>query len=204
MTNKKLIEFECDADVAVKGHDDGQEYKYDEKDKKALKALIAEQRAVGARVSANIKSSDYVWDSDGKLVGIYWNNQNLQGEISFADLPNLRTISCWGNQLTALDVSGNSALTALSCGDNPLVGTLDVRKNKALSELSCSNIQAEALLAGSTALQSLSCENNPNLKVLDISNTLLRGQVGLNGDDSLISVDISGAAFLESFVYNRH
>ncbi|MDR3235754.1 MAG: hypothetical protein LBT48_03390, partial [Prevotellaceae bacterium] len=43
---------------------------------------------------------------------------------------------CSDNQLTALDVSKNTALRVLRCGGNELP-TLDVSKNAALIELEC-------------------------------------------------------------------
>jgi Leucine-rich repeat (LRR) protein len=75
--------------------------------------------------------------------------------------------------LTALDVSGCTALTTLYCGGN-LLSTLDVSKNTALTYLSCSGNQLSALdVSKNTALTTLYCTGNP-LSTLDVSkNTAL-------------------------------
>ncbi|MCH5174927.1 MAG: hypothetical protein J1F40_03480, partial [Prevotellaceae bacterium] len=53
-------------------------------------------------------------------------------------------LSCAENQLTALDVSKNTALTDLYCSDNQLTA-LDVSKNTALTYLECYNNQIKGI-----------------------------------------------------------
>ena len=62
---------------------------------------------------------------------------SLQGIEFFTALTDL---SCFGNQLTSLDVSQNTALEDLYCSSNQLT-SLDVSKNTALTSLSCYNNQ---------------------------------------------------------------
>ena len=96
---------------------------------------------------------------------------NLKGIEYFTSLNILR---CTDNQLTALDVSENTALTKLNCCFNKLT-SLDVSKNTALTELNCSINELTSLdVSKNTALISLSCVCN-QLTSLDVSkNTALQ------------------------------
>ena len=85
----------------------------------------------------------------------------------------LSSLYCSQNQLTALDVSKNTALTTLTCYNNQLKA-LDVSKNTALVILECYNNQLTALdVSKNTAFTELYCDNN-QLTALDVSqNTAL-------------------------------
>ena len=80
----------------------------------------------------------------------------------------LEILYCYNNQLTALDVSKNTALEILYCYNNQLTA-LDVSKNTDLTQLWCWNNQLTALdVSKNTALRSLRCNNN-QLTALDVS-----------------------------------
>ena len=82
---------------------------------------------------------------------------SLQGVEYF---PALTKLECYGNQLTTLDLSGNTALAELDCGYNQLT-SLDVSKNTALTNLDCSDNQITSLnTSKNTALIKLSCGSN--------------------------------------------
>ena len=101
----------------------------------------------------------------------------------------LKSLKCFNNQLTSLDVSKNTALTYLDCGRNQLT-TLDVSKNTALTYLDCRNNQLTSLdVSKNTALTYLECYNN-QLTALDVSkNTAL---TYLDCDwNQLTSLDVS-------------
>ena len=69
-------------------------------------------------------------------------------------------LDCSGNQLTALDVSKNSALIILECEQNRLTA-LDVSKNSALTNLECYYNQLKALdVSKNSALKWLNCTGN--------------------------------------------
>jgi hypothetical protein len=53
---------------------------------------------------------------------------------------NVTKVGCYGNELTGLDVSNNTALASLSCGVNQLT-SFDISKNIAMESLSCSDNQ---------------------------------------------------------------
>lgn len=100
----------------------------------------------------------------------------LYNQLTALDLSRntaLTELRCDYNQLPSLDVSRNTALTALYCNNNQLT-TLDVSANTALTFLKCvSNQLTELDVSRNTALTELSCSGNP-LTTLDISmNTAL-------------------------------
>ena len=124
----------------------------------------------------------------GGKVTIYLKSQTvtIRGDVTFLDCFNnqltaldvskntaLRELECCSNQLTALDVSQNTALTSIDCYCNHLT-TLDVSKNTVLTKLDCHNNQLTALdVSKNTALTSLGCAYN-QLTTLDVSkNTAL-------------------------------
>ena len=111
---------------------------------------------------------------------------NLKGIEYFTSLNILR---CTDNQLTALDVSENTALTKLNCCFNKLTA-LDVSKNTALTILECNANRLTALdVSKNTALTELNCSIN-ELTSLDVSkNTALT--ILYCNDNQLTSLDVS-------------
>lgn len=91
---------------------------------------------------------------------------SLQGIEYFTDL---EILECSYNQLTALDVSKNTALQQLHCFENQLA-SLTVNNNDQLKALYCSNNQLTALdISKSTGLTVLNCSHNQLIE-LDVSN----------------------------------
>ena len=122
-------------------------------------------------------------------------NRGIKDLTGIELFPNLKTLECYNNQLTNLDVSknvglvrlvcynnklqeldvrNNTKLTHLDCDDNPL-GTLDVSKNTELEFLLCHNTSLEALdVSSNVKLRDLICSGNA-LTTLDVSkNTALQ------------------------------
>jgi hypothetical protein len=100
-----------------------------------------------------------------KLNVSYKSIKSLKGIEFFTALTYL---SCYGNQLTSLDVSKNIALTELICGNNQLT-SLDLSKNTALTKLDCYGNQLASLdLSNNIALTELICASN-QLTSLDLS-----------------------------------
>ena len=139
---------------------------------------------------------------------------SLQGIAYFESLT---TLDCYDNQLTALDISQNTALEAMECGTNHLT-SLDVSKNTALTLLGCYDNQLTKLdVSKNTALEGLYCYEN-RLESLDVSkNTALttlwchtNQLTSLNVSDctalrwlesyrnQLTSLDVSGCTDLEN------
>ena len=101
----------------------------------------------------------------------------------------LTELDCRYNKLTALDVSKNTALTILECNANRLTA-LDVSKNTALLYLICVVNQLTSLdVSKNTALTDLNCSNN-ELTALDVSkNTALT--VLRSNHNQLTTLDVS-------------
>ena len=110
----------------------------------------------------------------------------------------LQTLKCYSNQLTSLDISGNTALKSLDCAKNQLAA-LDVSQNTALESLDCADNQLTTLdVSRNTALKSLDCAKN-QLTTLDVSqNTALES---FNcADNQVTSLDISQNTALEYLI----
>ena len=114
----------------------------------------------------------------------------------------LTTLDCTNNQLTALDVSKNTALTTLDCSVNQLT-TLDVSKNTALTTLSCFNNQLTTLdVSKNTALTRLSCPYN-QLAALDVSQNIALTELYCS-NNQLTALDLSqNIALTELHCYNN-
>ena len=92
-----------------------------EQDVAVLQKIIATQSGKNTTISENLNDSkQYTWEN-GRLVGINWSDEDnidtggrgMTGAISFAGLSALKQLNCSGNSITALDVSGNTALETL-------------------------------------------------------------------------------------------
>jgi len=111
---------------------------------------------------------------------------------------NLTRIEVNSNHLTALDVSGLTALGYLNCNSNRLT-SLDLSGSTAMSYFSCTGNRLTSLdLSGLTALQQVYCSSN-RLTSLDVSG--LTGLVTLNcSGNRLTSLDVSGLTALTHLV----
>ncbi|WP_264531898.1 T9SS type A sorting domain-containing protein [Flavobacterium sp. N502540] len=127
---------------------------------------------------------------------------------------NLTYLDGYGNALETLDLTSNTALKFLRCGQNYTknfttlnlsqninltdldvshirnLTTLDLRKNTALRQLKCNNTQLTSLnLSMNTALEGLFVNNN-KLSTLDISNNTLL-QTLICDSNQITALDIS-------------
>ena len=94
-----------------------------------------------------------VWGID-----VSFNNiADLKGIEHFTKI---RSLVCYGNLLTSLDISQNTALWSLLCTGNQLT-SLDLSKNTELSKLECTgNLLTSLDFSKNTALTQLFCSNN--------------------------------------------
>ena len=118
----------------------------------------------------NYVKSNFDTDSDGYLTDaeiaaitkINVSGKGISDLTGIEYFTALTELSCYGNSLTALDITKNIALQWLDCSDNQLT-TLDLSKNTNLLKLYC----------GKNNLTTLDVEANRNLTVLDChSNSL--------------------------------
>ena len=109
---------------------------------------------------------------------------------------------CSKNQLTALDVSQNTALTSLCCSNNQLKA-LDVSQNTALTYLYCDENQLTALdVSQNTALTTLFCSTN-QLTALDVSQNTALTYLYCD-ENQLTALEVSqNTALTTLFCYNN-
>jgi hypothetical protein len=113
----------------------------------------------------------------------------------------LTQLHCGNNQLTNLDVSQNTALTKLWCYSNQLT-SLDVSQNKALTFLECAGNQLTSLdVSQNDALTYLRCSGN-QLTILDLrngNNTNFYGGnengIQANSNSSLACISVDNAVW---------
>ena len=123
------------------------------------------------------------------VAGSYDNPGTLTSLRGIEYFESLEELFCLYNQLTAMDVSRNTALTELRCDYNQLT-SLDVSRNTALTELRCDYNQLTSLdVSRNTALTYLDCNNN-QLTELDVSRNTALTELDCSGNP-LTTLDIS-------------
>lgn len=96
------------------------------------------------------------------------NSMSISDLTGIEDFSSLATLFCGDNQLTALDVTQNTALINLYCHQNQ-IASLDVSNQPALKVLFCGENQLSSLdVTQNTALEQLTCHVN-QLTALDIT-----------------------------------
>lgn len=122
----------------------------------------------------------------------------------------LRKLSVGGQNLTALDLSENRALTELVCDNNPLK-SLSVSECRMLKRLYCQNTGLESIgLSGCQSLEelflfgsrltSLDISELSALKTLDCRSNRLSGELDLSGCKALTQVSCKGNTGLERII----
>ena len=152
-----------------------------------------------------LEKREYITDAKKITLGDVKNIKEL--DVSVCELTSLAgieyfsaldTLSCYGNQLTSLNVSNSVALKKLSCSSNQLA-TLDVSGCTALTYLDCIYNQLTTLdVSKNTMLKNLGCFNN-QLTSLDISGCT-RLTYLVCSSNQLTSLDISSNTSLEVFI----
>ena len=147
--------------------------------------LVSPWSGVNTNGDTEIQVSEataYTYNINVGLSGI----SDLTGIEAFV---NLTEFSCYGNQLTNIDLSQNTALTDLNCQDNQLT-SLDLSQNSVLNILYCDNNLLTSLnLNGATALGAVWADNN-QLTSLDLSTNVSLEVLELNLN-KLYSLDVS-------------
>lgn len=94
------------------------------------------------------------------VTNIEVNSKNIESLKGIEHFTALKSLSCYYNKLTGLDVSKNTALTNLSCSNNSL-RTIDLSGNTALNYLHCQNNQLTTLnVSACKKLSGLECYCN--------------------------------------------
>ncbi|MDC0230850.1 hypothetical protein OAK19_02705 [Aureispira] len=147
--------------------------------------LISPWSGVNTNGDSEIQVSEATAYTFNLNVGMM-NISDLTGIEAFI---NLTELSCYGNQLTNINLSQNTALTYLNCEDNQLT-SLDLSQNAALEILNCENNQLTSLnLNGAIALGAVWGDYNL-LTSLDLSTNINLELLLLVGNQ-LASLDVS-------------
>lgn len=167
--------------------------KKSENDVKVLTELIKHQKELGARVSEDLDSKEYVWekasenDTETRLVKVDWYYGGLKEDVSFEGLPELKCLYIGSSELTSLDLSKNTLLETLNCWECSELTSLD--------------------LSGNTLLETLNCSYCPKLTSMNLSKNTLLKRLNLSNSDlvdsdtcycSLTSLDMSKNTLLTS------
>jgi hypothetical protein len=120
-----------------------------------------------------------------------WCEHNQLTSLDVSQNTALINLGCGNNyKLTSLDVSKNTALTSLYCGNNYKLTSLDVSKNTALTYLLCYENRLTSLdVSKNTALTELHCDHN-QLTSLDVSKNTALTYLYCH-DNPLTSLDVS-------------
>lgn len=112
-------------------------------------------------------------------------------------------LDCSLNNLTSLDVSGNSSLTELYCNNNNRLSSLDLSGFTALTVLNCSGCDLSVLnLSRCTRLVDLKCHNN-DLVSLDLSRCGALTYLDVDNND-LVSLDLTGNRTLKGLICDNN
>jgi len=165
-------------------------------DVSALTEIIKKQKALGAKISEDLDNEEqYGWGDNGRLEWIYWAGYGLSGNLSFSSFADLWYLNVSRNQLTGIDVSGNTALGFLVCMGSQLK-KLDVSRNTALGTLNCDDNQLTALdISNNIGLTYLDCRNNQLASLTVGKNSALK--ILSCEKNQLTTLDVSGNASLE-------
>lgn len=134
-----------------------------------FKSYLVNNTAINTNGDTEIQCSEAIAFTGG----IICPNSNISDLTGIEAFINIRVLNCSGNQLTGLNVSGNTSLVNLICGSNSL-SVLDVSTNTLLRFLNCRDNQLTNLnVASNTILEQLNCQLN-QLERLNVSmNTVL-------------------------------
>ncbi len=146
--------------------------------------------------------SNYDQNGDGKLsqyeidsvTEMDCSNHSFTSLKGIEFFTGLTSLNCGRNQLTALDVSQNTALIYLFCHNNQLT-SLDVSGCTALIELNCDWNQLTTLdVSQNTSLIRLDCSHN-HLTALDLGQNTSMDNLHVH-NNQLTTLDVSGCAAL--------
>ncbi len=120
---------------------------------------------------------------------------NALSEIDLSKNTALKRLNCSYNKLLSLDVNGNKELTSLVCSYNQLTN-LDLCSNVKLQYIQCDNNQITELdLRNNTALATLSCTDN-RLTALDLNSNMALDSLYCN-NNQLVTLDLSANLFID-------
>jgi len=175
--------------------DDGELYIPDTNFKNALLSL---ENAEGGKL-VDMDGDGILTAKDAKAWNEYYKDKDVEFNVGIKFIKSLKgieyftsltSLNCWGDEITSLDLSHNTALKKLSISANYNL-VLDLSKvPTTLTWLDCSATATKELdLSKQTALEYLNCESN-KMERLDVSNnTALKTLICC--DNELTELDVS-------------
>ena len=130
--------------------------------------------------------------------------QNPLGVLDVSNNSDLTHLSCGENLLTEIDLSNNPQLTYLNCAGNA-IQNLDISNNEEISYLYCQNNQIQILDASlQSSLTRIRCENN-DLEVMDMANgnNYMVNNYNSIGNPNLICVNVDNPEYSNANWHNK-
>lgn len=125
-------------------------------------------------INTNLDTEIQVSEANAYTGSMSCNSMNISDLTGIEAFTQITYLSCYGNTLTALNVSQNTLLTTLMCNANFSIATLDLSANTALTHLECNHNALTSLdLSNNPALTWVYCYSNPltNLNMANGNNT---------------------------------
>lgn len=140
---------------------------------------------------------------DGKPVALVSTGSSVSGTLAGATIiikgDVLYDLSCSGQQITSLDLSGASMLSRLDCSDNQ-IASLTLSSLKSLRTLDCSDNQLAALNLSGTQMEELIASNN-KIQTLSLAKTLKT--LWIDGNQ-ITTLSLANAPILESLICDNN
>ncbi|WP_159469507.1 hypothetical protein [Dyadobacter sp. 3J3] len=139
-----------------------------------------------------------------KLTVFTGDDEGVEGTLKYLNVTackSLKSLDCYGNILSSLDLTKNLALTDLNCSKNSLT-QLNVSSNTNLKSLNCSRNQLSALdFRNNRSLENLDFSENRSLTLLDVTKNIQLKEIGCvyTGLKTLDFTGISGLKSLDCF-----
>lgn len=132
-----------------------------------------EDKLIALGIDTDGKNGKVITANIASITTLEVYSSSISDLTGIEDFISLTTLDCSDNNLTALNVTKNTALTYLDCSLNS-IAALDVSKDTGLTELYCNTNQLAVLdVQSNVALSKLNCSDN-KITSLDLSkNTVL-------------------------------
>ncbi|MFA9372158.1 MAG: T9SS type A sorting domain-containing protein [Labilibaculum antarcticum] len=156
------------------------------------------KKALVENIEINTNGDEEISEAEAEaFTGYLW-----LGDLDISDLTgieyftNIKSISCYNNNLKSINIDNNTKLTQLICSGNQL-SSLNTNNNKLLKQINCYGNKIKTLdLKSNTNLTSLDCAFN-DISTLEISTNTEITSIRC-AYNNLINLDVSNNTKLES------
>lgn len=180
-----------------------------------------ENKLIALEIDSGVADGQVLTSSISSLTSLDVSSSSISDLTGIQDFVALTSLDCSSNQLTALDISKNTAITMLYGHSNQLISldvsnnldliyldctsnkltSLDISKNVALTAILCYYNQITTIdVSKNIALRAFNCSFN-QLTSLDVSNNLLLDNLSCSGNQ-LTALDVSKNLALTSLLFS--